>query len=377
MMNGELKVDSELNKGSIFTISLPLKPCMEPEGFNSIIESKFEIIDSSKTIVEDWLKKVENDKALTSIIKDAIADLPRHLKRLETVILDNNNTRIQEISHELMGSTGNLGMIEIYELLKELNSGIKNKEIDNNKISSIFQSVKKIVSGIPEEYLEEFATELLPVEGDKIDINILTADDSSVNRLLIEAMLSSIYIESDFAENGFEVLEKLENKKYDILLLDIQMPQMDGIETIKWIRKNEKYKDLYVFAVTANAMRGDAQKYLDLGCNDYISKPIQKDIFLKKIEHQIQSKTKFSELEVKTPDLLEIDKIISLLEQETKIFNPGRVIKVAESLEQYKSNRKISKIIDSLKNTADSFDSQGLNNIIAMFMELKENENDR
>ena len=377
MMNGELNVESSIDNGSTFNILLPLEPCKENDQIFNNKEQESIKLNNSKVIVEGWLKKVENDKVLTSIVRDAIADLPRNLERLNTAILSNNFKPIAGISHELMGSTGNMGMLEIYELLKDINIGIKNKNITINEIKNIYVKLQEIIIGIPTEFLQEFASELLPVEGDIVDINILTADDSSVNRLLIEAMLSSIYVKSDFAENGIEVLDKLKNKKYDILLLDIQMPQMDGIETIKHIRENEEYKDLYVIAVTANAMRGDAQKYLDLGCNDYISKPIQKDIFLKKIEHQIQSKTKFSELEVKTPDLLEIDKIISLLEQETKIFNPGRVIKVAESLEQYKSNRKISKIIDSLKNTADSFDSQGLNNIIAMFMELQENENDR
>jgi len=268
-------------------------------------------------------------------------------------------------------------MIEIYELLKELNSGIKNKDIDTSKINSIFQSVKKIVKGIPEEYMEEIATELLPVEGDKIDINILTADDSSVNRLLIEAMLSSIYIETDFAENGIEVLEKLENKKYDILLLDIQMPQMDGIETIKRIRKNEKYKDLYVFAVTANAMRGDAQKYIDIGCNDYISKPIQKDIFLKKIEHQIQKSNSVSNQFEISPDSKEIDNIISSLEQEIKIFNPGRVMEIATKLNKYSTNKSINVVINKLNDSAESFDSQGLKGVITMLMEFKNNAKTR
>ncbi len=371
MMDGELKVESETNKGSKFTISLPLKPCLEPEGFEN--KKTDEIYNNSKTIVEGWLTKVKNDDVLTSITKDAITDLPRHLKRLETVILNEDIKKVQSISHELMGSTGNLGMTEIYELLKELNTGIKNDDIKFDQINSIFQSVKIIVNGIPEEYLQVIASELLPVEGDLIDINILTADDSSVNRLLIEAMLSSIYIESDFAEDGIQVLEKLENKKYDILLLDIQMPKMDGIETIKRIRENEKYKDLYVFAVTANAMRGDAQKYLDVGCNDYISKPIQKDIFLKKIEHQIQKTKSYSKEWENSPGSDEIDIIITSLKQEMKIFNPGRVINIAAKLNKYSSNKRISIIINKLNESAESFDSHGLKSTITMLMELKEN----
>jgi len=373
MMDGELKVESQLNKGSIFTIKLPLKPCMESITFSDNNSPKS---DDSKIIVETWLKKVEKDKVLTSITKDAISALPRHMERLETAILSNDNEKLQAISHELAGSTGNMGMTEIYDLLKELNTGIKNKNIDNIQIKNIYKIIKEIIKGIPSEYLQEFASELLPVEGDKIDINILTADDSSVNRLLIEAMLSSVYIESDFAEDGYEVLEKLKNKKYDILLLDIQMPKMDGIETIKRIRANKEYNDLYVFAVTANAMRGDAQKYMDIGCNDYISKPIQKDIFLKKIEHQIQITNNNSNQITNLPDNDTIDKVIASLEQETKIFNPGRINNIASGLEEYNSNKYVRIIINKLYESADSFDSQGLESIITMLLELKENGSD-
>ncbi len=373
MMDGELNVESSIDNGSTFNILLPLEPCKENDQiFNNDKQESIKF-NNSKTIVEGWLKKVENDKALTSIVRDAIAALPRNLERLNTAILSNDFKPIADISHELMGSTGNMGMLEIYELLKDINIGIKNKNITINEIKNIYVKLQEIIIGIPSEFLQEFASELLPVEGDTIDINILTADDSSVNRLLIKAMLSSIYVESDFAENGIEVLTKLKNKKYDILLLDIQMPQMDGIETIKHIRENEEYKDLYVIAVTANAMKGDAQKYIDMGCNDYISKPIQKDIFLKKIEHQIQKSKRFSNQSVNLPDDNKIDNIITSLEQEIKIFNPVRVNKLAAELKEYNSNKKISTIIGILHECANSFDSQGLNNVIKILMELKNN----
>lgn len=373
LMGGELTVESKISEGSTFTVILPLKPCLDSVGFSDKDNSTK--TNNSRRIVEGWLQKVKNDKTLTSILKDAVSSLPRHFNRLENVILSNNFEEIQAISHELMGSTGNLGMKEIYDLLKELNSGIKNKNINKNQIRKIFRNAREIIDGIPKEYLEEFAAELLPVEveGDKIDINILTADDSSANRLLIKAMLSSIFVESDFAEDGIEVLEKLKNKKYDILLLDIQMPKMNGIETIKKIRENEEYNDMYVFAVTANAMKGDAQKYLDIGCNDYISKPIQKDLFLKKIEHQIQiTKLVSNQLEL-SPDSDEIDIIISSLEQEIKIFNPGRVIEIAAKLSKYSANKSINIIIGKLTDSAESFNSHGLNSIITMLKELKSN----
>lgn len=263
-------------------------------------------------IVEGWLQKVADDSVLDAIVRDAIVSLPGHLNRLEKEMTDNNTEGLFSISHELMGSTGNLGMTELYELFQTLNTGIKQNNMEIEQIRSIYIQLENLIGGIPPEYKVEQASESLPVHGDKVDIKVLTADDSTVNRKLIKAILSSIYVDTDFAEDGYIVLEKLEREKYDILLPDIQMPRMDGLETVKHIRKNDKYNDLHVIAVTANAMTGDAQKYLDNGCDDYISKPIGKDIFLKKIEYQIQKISKLS-----------INKI-TIPEKEVKIFNPGK-----------------------------------------------------
>ena len=373
MMNGELKVESQINKGSIFTIVLPLSPGIEAKSINAENVPIYKKANNEIPIINNWLGKVEDDLILSSILKDAITALPRQLDRLETVIISNDREQLQAISHELMGSTGNMGMTEIYELLKELNTGLKNNDINATGINSIFENIKKIINDIPIEYLQELASELLPVEGDIVNINVLTADDSPENRLLIEAMLSSIYVNSDFAVDGIEVLEKLEGKKYDILLLDIQMPKMGGIETIKRIRENKNYQDLHVIAVTANAMKGDDKKYLDMGCNDYISKPIQKDIFLKKIEHQIQKSNSHSNRTDNLPDKNEINNIIANLEQEMKIFKPERVKIIANNLNKYISNKKIAIVINSLNEAADSFDSQGLKKIITMLMELNKN----
>ncbi len=115
------------------------------------------------------------------------------------------------------------------------------------------------------------------------DITILVAEDNAVNLKLIKTYLKKLNFEHDAAANGEIALEMLKNKEYHVLLLDIQMPVMDGIETIKAIRNDRELKNLAVIALTAHAMIGDEKKFLDLGFNDYISKPVDKKLLYEKI----------------------------------------------------------------------------------------------
>lgn len=119
--------------------------------------------------------------------------------------------------------------------------------------------------------------------GVETSYRILLAEDNKINRILVKEILKSMDLECDIAEDGKVALDKLALNHYDLLLLDIQMPVMDGLETIKHIRSDEKLKNLYVIALTANAMAGDAEKYVQVGCNDYISKPIDRELFIEKI----------------------------------------------------------------------------------------------
>ena len=112
---------------------------------------------------------------------------------------------------------------------------------------------------------------------------ILVAEDNKMNQALIKAMLQEIGYECEIAENGKIALDKLKTHNYDLLFLDIQMPVMDGLETIKYIRKNSNLEELYVIALTANALIGDSDKYINAGCNDYISKPIDREVLKSKI----------------------------------------------------------------------------------------------
>lgn len=105
---------------------------------------------------------------------------------------------------------------------------------------------------------------------------ILLAEDYFINQELTKDLLELMECEVDIAEDGREALKLFEENEYDLILMDIQMPNLDGYEATKQIRAKEasSKKHIPIVALTANAMQGDEQKCLDAGMDSYISKPL-------------------------------------------------------------------------------------------------------
>ena len=122
------------------------------------------------------------------------------------------------------------------------------------------------------------------------DISILLAEDVEVNQLVVQGMLSQIGLIADWAKNGAEALEKVRNNYYDLILMDIQMPVMDGYEASRQIRQFQQENTLPstpIIALTAHAMKGDMEKCYDAGMNDYLTKPITASRLCESIQHWI------------------------------------------------------------------------------------------
>jgi len=119
---------------------------------------------------------------------------------------------------------------------------------------------------------------------------ILLTEDDKVNQLVISRMLNECGYQVDLASNGYEAVEMARKNSYDIILMDIQMPGMDGIEATKCIRMINK--DTPVLAITAYALHGDREKFLSQGMDGYISKPIKVEKLVEEIEKCISRKEK-------------------------------------------------------------------------------------
>ncbi|NPE27220.1 response regulator [Methanococcoides sp. SA1] len=124
--------------------------------------------------------------------------------------------------------------------------------------------------------------------------NILIVDDNSMNRELVVTIMEADGHEVLEAENGFQALEFANNKEFDLILLDIQMPELDGIEVLSRLKSSEKTKDIPTIALTAHEMKGmmvlptwkwqTEDKFISVGCDGYISKPIRVHEFKEKVK---------------------------------------------------------------------------------------------
>jgi CheY-like chemotaxis protein len=102
---------------------------------------------------------------------------------------------------------------------------------------------------------------------------IAVVDDNADNRLIIRTILEDQYEILEFA-SGLEAIEGFKSNKPDVVILDISLPEMDGTEILRRIRDDSELRRLPVIALTAHAMVGDREKYLAVGFNDYVAKPI-------------------------------------------------------------------------------------------------------
>jgi len=117
------------------------------------------------------------------------------------------------------------------------------------------------------------------------ELHILLVEDNTLNQILAKKVLNDWHWKVDVADNGLMAVEKIKNNHYDVVLMDIQMPEMDGYEATRRVRKtfDEPRCHVPIIAMTAHALAGEAEKCLNVGMDDYISKPFDKKMLYSKI----------------------------------------------------------------------------------------------
>ena len=289
LLNGTINIESEKGKGTVVTIEIPVIIQKKDPVTEENVLSELDTSDSEKMIY-GWINNLD-DKKLEGILFDAIKKLPEKIKALDKSIKEHNKDDMRFFIHKLKGFTGNFHMTEIYEKTSEMYEEIKKDKIDIEKIRIYFEELHEIIKKIPEYYFKNQDI-FVPSGTKKIktyneSAKILIAEDNIESQKLIKAILEKVNIKCNFTDNGKTALKMLEEQKYEILLLDVFMPVMDGLETIKQIRNDEKHKKLFVIALTADNEQRNRKKLIDSGYDDCLFKPVEKYELISKIISKI------------------------------------------------------------------------------------------
>ena len=105
-------------------------------------------------------------------------------------------------------------------------------------------------------------------------MSVLLAEDNAVNQMVAISILTKLGVDVTVVDNGLKAIESLKNITYDLVLMDIEMPEMDGLTAASRIRADPKYNDLPILALTTNALPEDREMSLKSGMNDHLTKPI-------------------------------------------------------------------------------------------------------
>jgi len=276
MMGGDIELKSHVGEGSNFKVTLLLDPVLVRE-------------ISGSQMVERWLN---SDSTLEDITLEVLISLPERMRNIVVAAEMQNYEKLEYYIHSLKGVTGNFHIAEIYEISQRFDEYLIDENIERGVVEDYIYKLQGIIRRIPKD--------LVLNEPSRVDVEretglkVLVAEDIKENRLLIKQILKNTSVEIDFAGNGVEAIEKLEQNVYDCLLLDIQMPILSGVDVLKWIRKSKQMEGLYVIALTANAFKEDMEKYLSLGAHWFLSKPVNKTVLRQKINDLIQIKNESS-----------------------------------------------------------------------------------
>ena len=186
--------------------------------------------------------------------------------------------QVSDENTRLYGGTG-LGLAIVKQLLESQGGSVNvQSKIDVGSTFSFILNFKKVTTTISSSSSSSLTTPPLSIK----NVKVLIVEDISLNQLLMKTILIDFGFEFDFANNGKIAIEKLEKNNYDIILMDLQMPEMNGFEATEYIR-NKMNSQIPIIALTADVTTADVKKCKAFGMNDYISKPIDEQLLYSKI----------------------------------------------------------------------------------------------
>ncbi len=298
LMGGEIEVESVINEGTTF--SFILKLAAAPNSVKIFVTNPFPtlkgrrvlIVDDNKTnrnILKYQLENWELDVTMAASGKEGIL-LFANSNPFELVITDMQMPEMDgvEFTNSIKKMNAAIPVVlftSMGDLIpqKELFSSVLMKPLKQQQLLDTILNELKLTNrkSIQKKPVDNTLAEM----SQKYPLTILIAEDNPINQKLASTVLTKMGYAPDIANNGLEALAALDIKSYDLILMDVLMPEMDGLEATIAIKKNIAYqKRPIIVAVTANALEGDREKCIVAGMDDYLSKPFKMDELISAIE---------------------------------------------------------------------------------------------
>ncbi|MCU7958717.1 MAG: response regulator [gamma proteobacterium symbiont of Bathyaustriella thionipta] len=289
LMHGQIGVNSQPGAGSIFWFELPLDVLPQEKQISWVLS---EDATAACVLVH------ESDAMRQTLLSELLATLglqyvhfvakPAEMAGLLAQCRQQKKLLIIGRSHELdallpaiseirklLNPDQSVKFLLLQHYAEQNKSDVRYRQADicvyePLLISALHQSLMQLF-GLADEQTEAVTTEEW---GDYSSSSVLLAEDNPINQALALNLLKSLSIQADVVENGRLAVEAVEQKHYDLVLMDMQMPELDGYQASREIRRFKLPIEPVIIAMTAHALQGDRQKCLDAGMNDYLSKPI-------------------------------------------------------------------------------------------------------
>jgi signal transduction histidine kinase/ligand-binding sensor domain-containing protein/CheY-like chemotaxis protein len=291
LMGGRLWVESEQGKGSAFHFTVLLKPApadgadaprRESPSFKGTSVLILDEHAVNRSILQELLRSWEMDAVTFDTAQAALAYLEDHLCDVILTTAEAKGTNYVEHLRANAGPDRLRSTIVMlssktyyYQSARCRQMGAAACLIKPVQQSKLADAIGGILFSDRQTRLMEESAVTSPV-AKQASLKILLAEDNVVNQKLAVRLLEKRGHKVSVAQNGKEALEQLNGRNFDLVLMDVQMPEMDGLTATRMIRlqEHESGKHLPIIAITAHAMKGDRERCLDAGMDDYLSKPI-------------------------------------------------------------------------------------------------------
>jgi len=275
LMESQLQLESQEGRGSRFFFEVEFEICSSTPTLASQVKyNPIYVLNHDEDIHKDVITQLEHFKL--EVISCSFEELLCSDINEKTIIITFNHLQYRPLSRV----SSNIILIDKSASAFEL--------VEKENILyhiGFYDEAPSILYNAILDYNLVLEKQEPSAKNENLSLKILVAEDYEMNRILIEEMLLSYDITPDFAFNGEEAVEKAQEKSYDLIFMDINMPVMNGIDATAKLR--EANIKIPIVALTANALEGDKEHYLNQGMDEYISKPIDSielDALLKKYQ---------------------------------------------------------------------------------------------